>query len=311
MTKINIDILRRLIKLIDIKKADDYNEWMIVLWCLKTIQKEYNLNKKEVYEIFKDFSKLSNKYEEKECEKVFYKEYNVNKKKIYTLGTLLYYAEINNEEETKKIKREIWDDYKLKIRENLLNDKYIFNLTKKINDKKKYIEELDLIDFNDFDDFDDNDFYNLKIIFSIKDLIVDYLLKIYNIIYYNDNLYLFNKGKWFEINDNDFYKLLNNNYNFFNFYDDKKLNDSLTQNALNFNKVKTNNNNNKSILIKILGNFNTQELILNKIKSLNNVDNINNNNDLIINSYHKYINDLNDFNDIIINYYCFFLSLLN
>ena len=297
MTKINIDILRRLIKLIDIKKADDYNEWMIVLWCLKTIQKEYNLNKKEVYEIFKDFSKLSNKYEEKECEKVFYKEYNVNKKKIYTLGTLLYYAEINNEEETKKIKREIWDDYKLKIRENLLNDKYIFNLTKKINDKKKYIEELDLIDFNDFDDFDDNDFYNLKIIFSIKDLIVDYLLKIYNIIYYKDNLYLFNKGKWFEINDNDFYKLLNNNYNFFNFYDDKKL-----------NEIKTNN---KSILIKILGNFNTQELILNKIKSLNNVDNINNNNDLIINSFHKYINDLNDFNDIIINYYCFFLSLLN
>lgn len=296
MTKINIDILRRLIKLIDIKKADDYNEWMIVLWCLKTIQKEYNLNKKEVYEIFKDFSKLSNKYEEKECEKVFYKEYNVNKKKIYTLGTLLYYAEINNEEETKKIKREIWDDYKLKIRENLLNDKYIFNLTKKINDKKKYIEELDLINFNDFDDFDDNDFYNLKIIFSIKDLIVDYLLKIYNIIYYNDNLYLFNKGKWFEINDNDFYKLLNNNYNFFNFYDDDKL-----------NEIKTNN---KSILIKILGNFNTQELILNKIKSLNNVDNINNNN-LIINSYHKYINDLNNFNDIIINYYCFFLSLLN
>ena len=294
MTKINIDILRRLIKLIDIKKSDDYNEWMIVLWCLKTIQKEYNLNKKEVYEIFKDFSKLSNKYEEKECEKVFYKEYNVNKKKIYTLGTLLYYAEINNEEETKKIKREIWDDYKLKIRENLLNDKYIFNLTKKINDKKKYIEELDLIDFNDFDDFDDNDFYNLKIIFSIKDLIVDYLLKIYNIIYYKDNLYLFNKGKWFEINDNDFYKLLNNNYNFFNFYDDKKLNE----------------NSNKSILIKILGNFNTQELILNKIKSLNNVDNINNNN-LIINSFHKYINDLNDFNDIIINYYCFFLSLLN
>jgi hypothetical protein len=296
MKKINIDILRRLIKLIDIKKADDYNEWMIILWCLKTIQKEYNLNKKEVYEIFKDFSKLSNKYEEKECEKVFYKEYNVNKKKIYTLGTLLYYAEINNEEETKKIKREIWDDYKLKIRENLLNDKYIYNLTKKINDKKKYIEELDLIDFNDFDDFDDNDFYNLKIIFSIKDLIVDYLLKIYNIIYYNDNLYLFNKGKWFEINDNDFYKLLNNNYNFFNFYDNDKL-----------NEVKTNN---KSILIKILGNFNTQELILNKIKSLNNVDNINNNN-LIINSYHKYINDLNDFNDIIINYYCFFLSLLN
>ena len=295
MTKINIDILRRLIKLIDIKKADDYNEWMIILWCLKTIQKEYNLNKKEVYEIFKDFSKLSNKYEEKECEKVFYKEYNVNKKKIYTLGTLLYYAEINNEEETKKIKREIWDDYKLKIRENLLNDKYIFNLTKKINDKKKYIEELDLIDFNDFDDFDDNDFYNLKIIFSIKDLIVDYLLKIYNIIYYKDNLYLFNKGKWFEINDNDFYKLLNNNYNFFNFYDDTKLNERT---------------NNKSILIKILGNFNTQELILNKIKSLNNVDNINNNN-LIINSYHKYINDLNDFNDIIINYYCFFLSLLN
>ena len=296
MTKINIDILRRLIKLIDIKKADDYNEWMIVLWCLKTIQKEYNLNKKEVYEIFKDFSKLSNKYEEKEWEKVFYKEYNVNKKKIYTLGTLLYYAEINNEEETKKIKREIWDDYKLKKRENLLNDKYIFNLTKKINDKKKYIEELDLIDFNDFDDFDDNDFYNLKIIFSIKDLIVDYLLKIYNIIYYKDNLYLFNKGKWFEINDNDFYKLLNNNYNFFNFYDDDKL-----------NEIKTNN---KSILIKILGNFNTQELILNKIKSLNNVDNINNNN-LIINSFHKYINDLNDFNDIIINYYCFFLSLLN
>lgn len=295
MTKINIDILRRLIKLIDIKKADDYNEWMIILWCLKTIQKEYNLNKKEVYEIFKDFSKLSNKYEEKECEKVFYKEYNVNKKKIYTLGTLLYYAEINNEEETKKIKREIWDDYKLKIRENLLNDKYIFNLTKKINDKKKYIEELDLIDFNDFDDFDDNDFYNLKIIFSIKDLIVDYLLKIYNIIYYKDNLYLFNKGKWFEINDNDFYKLLNNNYNFFNFYDDDKLNEI----------------NNKSILIKILGNFNTQELILNKIKSLNNVDNINNNNNLIINSFHKYINDLNDFNDIIINYYCFFLSLLN
>lgn len=285
MTKINIDILKRLVKLIDIDKADNYNDWMSVLWSLKTIQKEYNLNEEEVYKIFKEFSKLSNKYEDKECEKVFYKKYDIKNKKLYTLGTLIYYAELNNIEETKKIKKEIWEDYKLKIRENLLNDKYIFNLTKKINDKKKYIEELDFINFNDFDNYDDNDFYNLRIIFSIRDIIIDYLLKIYNIIYYNDNLYLFNKGKWFELNDIDFYKLLINNYNFFIYYDD------------DLNKVK-----NKLILIKFLGNFNTQELILKKIKSLRLINNIDDENNLINNDFHKYINDLYNYKDNIINY---------
>lgn len=292
MTKINIDILKRLVKLIDIDKADNYNDWMSVLWSLKTIQKEYNLNEEEVYKIFKEFSKLSNKYDNKECEKVFYKKYDIKNKKLYTLGTLIYYAELNNIEETKKIKKEIWEDYKLKIRENLLNDKYIFNLTKKINNKKKYIEELDFINFNDFDNYDDNDFYNLKIIFSIKDIIVDYLLKIYNIIYYNDTLYLFNKGNWFELNEIDFYKLLSNNYNFFNFYDD--------------NEVKNKNNkNNKLILIKFLGNFNTQELILKKIKSLRLINDIDENN-LINNDFHKYINDLYNYKDNIINYLKYF-----
>ena len=280
MTKINIDILKRLVKLIDINKADNYNDWMSVLWSLKTIQKEYLLNEEEVYKIFKEFSKLSNKYDDKECEKVFYKKYDIKNKKLYTLGTLIYYAELNNIEETKKIKKEIFVDYKLKIKENLLNDKYIFNLTKKINNKKKYIEDLDFINFNDFDNDDnndDNDFYNLKIIFSIRDIIIDYLLKIYNIIYYNDNLYLFDKDKWIELNEIDFYKLLINNYYFFRYYDDKYL-----------NKI-----NNKLILIKFLGNFNTQELILKKIKSLRLINNIDEN-DLIINNY---INDLYDYKD--------------
>jgi hypothetical protein len=288
MTKINIDILKRLVKLIDINKADNYNDWMSVLWSLKTIQKEYLLNKEEVYKIFKEFSKLSNKYDDKECEKVFYKEYNIKNKKLYTLGTLLYYAELNNIEETKKIKKEIWEDYKLKNIENLLNDKKIFNLIKKINDKKKYIEDLDFFNFDDFDDLDDlddNDFYNLRIIFSIKDIICDYILNILNIIYYNDNLYLFKKGKWFEIDDDEFYLYI---YEFYYLIS-------------NYNKFNLNINNNKSILIKFLGNFNTLELILKKIKSLRLINNINEN-DLINNDFNKYINDLYDYKDNIINY---------
>lgn len=84
-----------LVNILDIWRADDYNNWFNVGRCL------YNTNN-EYINIFNEFSKRSsNKYESSKIIKIWadYKKYNKKADKALTLGTLRFYANEDNKED--------------------------------------------------------------------------------------------------------------------------------------------------------------------------------------------------------------------
>ena len=60
----NIDFVRKVINLLDTKRADNYQDWIRVGWCLRNI--DYRL-----LDSWDEFSKKSTKYTEGECEKLW------------------------------------------------------------------------------------------------------------------------------------------------------------------------------------------------------------------------------------------------
>jgi len=84
-----------LVNILDVWRADDYNNWFNVGRCL------YNTNN-EYINIFNEFSKRSsNKYESSKIIKTWadYKKYNKKADKALTLGTLRFYANEDNQED--------------------------------------------------------------------------------------------------------------------------------------------------------------------------------------------------------------------
>jgi len=84
-----------LVNILDVWRADDYNNWFNVGRCLFNTSNEY-------INIFNEFSKRSsNKYESSKIIKTWadYKKYNKKADKALTLGTLRFYANEDNQEE--------------------------------------------------------------------------------------------------------------------------------------------------------------------------------------------------------------------
>lgn len=83
-----------LINILNIWRADDYNNWFNVGRCLFNTNIEY-------INIFNEFSKKSNKYEPSKIIKTWadYKKYNKKHDKALTLGTLRFYANEDNQED--------------------------------------------------------------------------------------------------------------------------------------------------------------------------------------------------------------------
>ena len=96
----DIELARKLIKIISSKRASDYNDWIVIGWTL------YNISPTLLPE-FIEFSKLDKiKYEDGCCKKEWqrcqdWKEYGY--KRGYTIGSLKHYAKEDNPEEFKKI----------------------------------------------------------------------------------------------------------------------------------------------------------------------------------------------------------------
>ena len=65
LEKDNIDLAKKLVKLLNKKRASNYNDWIIVGWTL------YNISSK-LYQEFVDFSKLdTSKFDIESCKKVW------------------------------------------------------------------------------------------------------------------------------------------------------------------------------------------------------------------------------------------------
>lgn len=94
------DLIKKLVGCLSTKRADDYNDWLNVGFCL------YNISF-ECLPLWVEFSEKSNKYKEGECDKLW----NAMSKKGMSLGTLKYWAKLDNPMEYKRIINESLDKY--------------------------------------------------------------------------------------------------------------------------------------------------------------------------------------------------------
>lgn len=82
------ELASKLIKLIDPKRADDYNEWIDICWILRGIS-----NDADMYQLFIDFSQSSSKFDEENCQMIWNGDSSRDTK---TIGSLCRLAKIDN-----------------------------------------------------------------------------------------------------------------------------------------------------------------------------------------------------------------------
>jgi hypothetical protein len=126
----NIFFIKKMLNLLKKTRADDYEFWinigLILHYCSMT-----DTNKDNDYlELWKTWSKQSDKYKEGECE-YYWKKFKTTNDSYLTLGTLIYYAKIDDLEKYTTIKIQDYITTKCK---DLLPDKKvkIGNVTKTV-----------------------------------------------------------------------------------------------------------------------------------------------------------------------------------
>lgn len=80
-----INDVQSVLKLLDKTRADNYNQWIELGWCL------HNIDHRLLTEWI-EFSKLSEKYDEGKCEQLW----NTFRSEGFTIGTIYYWAKIDN-----------------------------------------------------------------------------------------------------------------------------------------------------------------------------------------------------------------------
>lgn len=93
-------LIKNLVGCLSTKRADDYNDWLNVGFCL------YNISP-ECLSLWVEFSKKSDKYKEGVCDNMWSKMSNKN----MSIGTLKYWAKLDNSMEYKRIINECLDKY--------------------------------------------------------------------------------------------------------------------------------------------------------------------------------------------------------
>jgi hypothetical protein len=94
------DLVKALVGCLSGSRADDYGDWLNVGFCLYCISPE-------CLDLWVEFSKKSDKYEEGVCEKHWGKMEN----KGYSIGTLKYWAKQDDAKKYKKVVRECLEKY--------------------------------------------------------------------------------------------------------------------------------------------------------------------------------------------------------
>jgi len=94
------DLVKELVGCLSSQRANDYNDWLNVGFCLYCISPE-------CLDLWEEFSKKSDKYEEGVCDKAWSKMTNKN----MSVGTLKYWAKQDNPEKYNKIIAESTEKY--------------------------------------------------------------------------------------------------------------------------------------------------------------------------------------------------------
>lgn len=91
----NLEFVSKIVNILSEERANSYNEWIRVGWCLRNI--DYRLLDKWI-----EFSKKSPKFQDGECERLW----NYMKEEGLGVGTLFMWAQHDNPEEYKRIRQE-------------------------------------------------------------------------------------------------------------------------------------------------------------------------------------------------------------
>jgi hypothetical protein len=131
----NMDFIKELVGILSKERADDYDTWIRVGWCL------FNLNP-NLLDSWIEFSRKSDKYIDGVCEKIWLNSHNSE----MTLGSLCYWAKTDNFKEYCKIKKKYkslfntseW--FGIEVYENM------FKPNEKIIPKKKELFGMELLE---------------------------------------------------------------------------------------------------------------------------------------------------------------------
>jgi len=94
------DLIKALVNCLSVIRADDYGDWLNVGFCLYCISPE-------CLPLWEEFSKKSDKYEEGVCDKAWSKMSNKN----MSVGTLKYWAKLDNPKEYERVISESREKY--------------------------------------------------------------------------------------------------------------------------------------------------------------------------------------------------------
>ena len=106
----DINIIRDLVDILSVSRADEYSTWIEVGWCLHNIDNE----NPELLQIWDNFSKKSSKYQEGVCDRMW----NGFRDEGLTIRSLNYWARMDNPERYRDIKMRDIDDLIVKSKSN-------------------------------------------------------------------------------------------------------------------------------------------------------------------------------------------------
>jgi P4 family phage/plasmid primase-like protien len=99
----NIELVKKFVGILNPKRAIEYDSWIRLGWCLKTIDER-------LLETWIEFSKNSKKYEDGECDKLWDKMKEIG----LGIGTLRMWAKQDNPKQYEDVTRSDWKQYLLK-----------------------------------------------------------------------------------------------------------------------------------------------------------------------------------------------------
>ena len=101
-TQYDVQQISNLLNILSNERANDYNMWMEIGWCLYNI----NQNDIELLNLWAEFSKKNPKFKDGECEKLWSKMRGMNNNgKKLGIGSLYYWAKHDNYDEYMAVKR--------------------------------------------------------------------------------------------------------------------------------------------------------------------------------------------------------------
>lgn len=90
----DFDMVRKLVEILDTDRAEDYNKWIQVIWCIHNI----NPDDERLKDLAISFSKRSDKYKDGDIDELWEKAKKEASEDVLTIGSLHYWAKLDDQD---------------------------------------------------------------------------------------------------------------------------------------------------------------------------------------------------------------------